>query len=59
VYQLDLLPILSSHAVAVTGLPDHHRDPFDRMLISQSQVEGMSLITGDTRFTLYGVPIVW
>jgi PIN domain nuclease of toxin-antitoxin system len=59
VYQLDLLPIHSSHALAVVALPDHHRDPFDRMLISQSQIEGMILVTADTKLTLYGVPILW
>ncbi len=59
VYQLDLLPIHSPHALAVTGLPDHHRDPFDRMLICQSQLEGMTMITGDTKFACYDIPILW
>ena len=59
VYQLDLLPILSSHALGVSGLPDFHSDPFDRMLISQSQVEGMTLVSRDTKFASYGLPILW
>ncbi|MGD0041555.1 MAG: type II toxin-antitoxin system VapC family toxin [Isosphaeraceae bacterium] len=59
VYQIDLLPIQSSHALAVTGLPDHHRDPFDRMLISQSQIEGIILMSGDTKLAPYGIPILW
>ncbi len=59
VYQLDLLPIHSPHALAITGLPGHHRDPFDRMLISQSQIEGMTVVTGDTKFAWYGIPILW
>ena len=42
-----VLPIQLSHALHVTQLPDHHKDPFDRMLISQSHVEGMTLISAD------------
>src|SRR5262249_42410992 len=38
-YQLTQLPIDTPHALAVLGLPDHHRDPFDRMLIAQALVE--------------------
>jgi PIN domain nuclease of toxin-antitoxin system len=59
VYQLDLLPILSSHALGVSGLPDLHSDPFDRMLISQSQIEGMTLVSRDTKLASYGLPILW
>lgn len=59
VYQLDLLPIHSSHALGVGDLPDHHRDPFDRMLISQSQIEGMILVSGDAKLASYGLPILW
>lgn len=59
VYQLTLLPIECAHAVAVTGLPDVHRDPFDRMLISQAQIEGMTLVSADARLASYGLPILW
>ena len=59
IYQLDLLPIKSAHALAVVGLPDHHRDPFDRILIAQATVEGMRLASGDSKFAPYGVPILW
>jgi PIN domain nuclease of toxin-antitoxin system len=41
------LPITSEHAVAVDGLPALHKDPFDRILIAQSLVEGMLLVTAD------------
>jgi PIN domain nuclease of toxin-antitoxin system len=58
-YQLDLSPIKSAHALAVVGLPDHHKDPFDRILIAQATVEGMRLVSGDSKFALYGVPILW
>lgn len=41
------LAITSEHAVAVAGLPPIHKDPFDRMLVAQSIVEGMTLLTTD------------
>jgi PIN domain nuclease of toxin-antitoxin system len=48
------LAISSEHAVAVTMLPLLHKDPFDRMLISQARTEGMLLITSDTVVAAYG-----
>ena len=47
------------HAEALARLPLHHRDPFDRMLVAQAQVEGLVLVTADRRFEPYGVPVVW
>jgi PIN domain nuclease of toxin-antitoxin system len=47
------------HAEALAGLPLHHRDPFDRMLIAQALVESLVMVTGDRRFEPYGVPVVW
>jgi hypothetical protein len=38
---------------------NEHRDPFDRLLISQARVEGMHLVSGDRKFPAYGVPIIW
>ncbi len=58
-YQLTLLPIDTPHALAVAGLPDHHRDPFDRILIAQALVEGMTLVSADVKFVPYSVPILW
>jgi PIN domain nuclease of toxin-antitoxin system len=58
-YQLDLLPIQTPHALAVVGLANHHKDPFDRILIAQALVEGMTLVAGDTKFAPYGVSIIW
>lgn len=58
-YQLDLLPIQASHALAVVGLPGHHKDPFDRILIAQALVEGMTLVSGDSKFAPYKAPIIW
>jgi PIN domain nuclease of toxin-antitoxin system len=58
-YQLILLPIDTPHALAVLGLPDHHRDPFDRILIAQGRVEAMTLVSADPKFAPYSVPILW
>jgi len=51
------LPIRSEHAVAVDGLPTHHKDPFDRLLVAQAQVEGITLLTADPLVALYPGPI--
>ena len=48
-----------SHAVNIRVLPQHHKDPFDRMLISQSQIEDMPLITGDKLISKYKIELIW
>ena len=53
------LPIRARHAAAAAGLPRHHGDPFDRMLVAQSQVEGLVCVTRDPAFESYGVPCLW
>ena len=58
-YRIELLPIESRHALAVVELPNHHRDPFDRMLITQSLVEGMPLLSCDKIFDRYGIERIW
>lgn len=55
----ELLSITARHAHATAGLPLHHRDPFDRLLIAQAQLEGCAIVTRDRAFAAYGVPIVW
>ena len=50
-----LLPVTIEHAVALAALPVHHRDPFDRTLIAQAQVEGFTLVTADPRILKYDV----
>jgi PIN domain nuclease of toxin-antitoxin system len=47
------LPITSEHAVAITNLPVIHKDPFDRMLVAQAMVEGISLVTSDALVAQY------
>lgn len=46
------------HAVAVGALPFHHRDPFDRTLIAQAKVEGLTLVTADPRILRYDIPTI-
>jgi len=53
------LPIKMSHALHVQSLPLHHRDPFDRMLIVQSQLEKMPIISVDSIFEYYDVEVAW
>jgi PIN domain nuclease of toxin-antitoxin system len=49
------LPITHVHALAAGRLPQHHRDPFDRMLIAQAAVEGLTLATRDANILRYDV----
>ncbi len=51
------LTITSEHAVSVDGLPPIHKDPFDRLLIAQAMVEGITLLTADERVGEYPGPI--
>jgi PIN domain nuclease of toxin-antitoxin system len=58
-YHFNLLSITLEHALAVYHLPLLHRDPFDRLLVVQSQLEGLPLVTADAAITQYGVAAVW
>ena len=49
------LPITAAHCAAVSSLPLHHRDPFDRMLVAQAQVEALTLMTGDPLLHEYNI----
>jgi PIN domain nuclease of toxin-antitoxin system len=51
------LPIDGEHALTVSRLPNHHKDPFDRLLIAQAIVEGITLLTADPVVALYPGPI--
>ena len=52
------LPVRFEHADLAGTLPTHHADPFDRILIAQSQVEGLTIVTRDPAFAAYGVPLL-
>ncbi len=53
------LPILLSHALHVYSLPDHHRDPFDRLLVTQGQLEDMFILTADPMIAKYEVKTIF
>jgi PIN domain nuclease of toxin-antitoxin system len=52
------LPVTFRHAERVGKLPPHHRDPFDRLLIAQADVEDLTLVTRDAVFARYGVAVI-
>lgn len=52
------LPIRFAHAEAAASLPRHHGDPFDRMLIAQARVEGLTLLSADSAMRLYDVDVI-
>ena len=53
------LPLAFAHAAALVGLPSHHRDPFDRMLIVQARHEGLTFVTADRKMGAYEVALLW
>jgi PIN domain nuclease of toxin-antitoxin system len=53
--EFEPLPITLEHGASAGKLPLHHSDPFDRILIAQAQVEGLTLVTRDPNFSLYAV----
>jgi PIN domain nuclease of toxin-antitoxin system len=58
-YGIEVLPIGLAHALAVGSLPSLHHDPFDRLLIAQSRVEGIPLLTSDAQIHAYGGKMWW
>ncbi len=56
---MELLPVKLEHLDLITTLPLHHRDPFDRLLIAQSSVEDILIISADRVFSLYPVRLMW
>ncbi len=59
VNKLRILPIELGHIYALDGLPNHHRDPFDRIVIAQAIVESIPLLSADTVFDAYPVQKIW
>ena len=53
------LPLEMRHSMELFHLPLHHRDPFDRMLIAQARVEGLTLASNERVFAAYDVPRIW
>lgn len=53
------LPLQQHHCFELQGLPMHHRDPFDRMLVAQAKAEKLTLLTADRQFERYDVDVVF
>jgi PIN domain nuclease of toxin-antitoxin system len=54
----DLLPVLFRHTEPIGSMPNHHRDPFDRMLVAQAIVDGLTIVTADRKLTSYQVSLL-
>jgi PIN domain nuclease of toxin-antitoxin system len=57
--EIDGLAITHAHALHVAALPNHHSDPFDRVLVAQAQLERCALLTADPQLLAYDVEIIW
>ena len=58
-YRFQPLPVQISHAAHVYELPHHHDDPFDRLLIAQSQIESLPLLSKDEDIQKYDLEVIW
>jgi len=56
---LQILPVTLAHISALTGLPQLHGDPFDRLLIAQAHIEQAQLVSSDSRIKHYPVDVIW
>ncbi|HBY63300.1 MAG TPA: hypothetical protein DEH78_26050 [Solibacterales bacterium] len=56
---IPVLPIRTRHIVSLARLPEHHEDPFDRILVAQALAEGLTLASRDVGLARYGLPLVW
>jgi PIN domain nuclease of toxin-antitoxin system len=55
---LSIIGLAPDHGLVVARLPLHHRDPFDRLLIAQARIEGLTVVTADPRFAHHDVPVI-
>lgn len=58
-YGIEPIPVTLAHVLAASALPTYHRDPFDRMLVAQGQVEGLPIVTHDSQIRKYAVETIW
>jgi PIN domain nuclease of toxin-antitoxin system len=56
---VEVLPVRLEHVLPLEMLPPHHKDPFDRLLIAQAQIENAVLVSGDPVFTKYPIAAIW
>jgi PIN domain nuclease of toxin-antitoxin system len=57
--RFQLLPIRLPYVVGASALPQHHRDPFDRLLVATAKAELLTVVSADREFKRYGVPVLW
>jgi len=57
--EVEILPIATEHILTLNNLPFYHKDPFDRLLIAQSIIEGFTIVTLDPEFPPYGAKLLW
>lgn len=55
----EVLPIQLDHALRIYHLPNHHKDPFDRILVAQRQIFNLPILTFDSKIAQYGVNVIW
>jgi PIN domain nuclease of toxin-antitoxin system len=58
-HSIQALPITLRHALQVYALPVHHRDPFDRLLVAQGQIEDLPILTADRTFARYDIRTIF
>ena len=56
---VQILTVELEHVLELQNLPYHHKDPFDRLLIAQANVEGAQLVSGDSAFSAYPINLIW
>ena len=55
----EVLPVQASHVFGLFGLPEHHRDPFDRLIVAQCLTEKLPLLASDTALKQYPIEVIW
>lgn len=58
-YGFELLPVLPNHTALLIGLPFHHKDPFDRLMVVQAMAENIPIVSSDSVLDAYGIKRIW
>jgi len=59
VNELQVMPVELAHVLGLDSLPLHHKDPFDRLLVAQANLEGFTLVSADVALSSYAVHLLW